>query len=327
MLKSVSPRDGAAFVISLILLGFFGYFEWWALSHITVSLSEQIILGLMTALTNLAFLVAGYWIGSSKSSQTNAQQAQANAQQAIEALHAVRPAPTAPSAPPTGTPVAVFLALAAISLALFLSGQPANAASQPARPPRDGLTRSSEAAPRPSHPPNCWGPLCVWPTPLPPSPTNIPDVTDTKGILRLASDNKANLIDFLTKEDAEASTIIPGSNPAHIWDPIAHMCLAGVGPPGPDHVQGLIEFVESLSGPAQLPPTIEGYPIDPEHIRLGIKITNSVINAIASNGYPEPLRQSCGSLINDIALDVQDVSNNALSINALIMRVLPLVIK
>jgi len=321
MLKSVSPRDWGAFVISIILLGFFGYFEWWALNHTAASPSDQIILGLMTALTNLAFLVAGYWIGSSKSSQAK----DATIAQQAEAIHAA-PAPER-IAGGAGTPVAAFLVLAAVSIALLLSGQPASAASQPARLPRDGLTRSSESAPRPSHPPNCWGPLCVWPTPLPPSPTNIPDVTDTKGILRLASDNKASLVDFLTKEDKEASATIPGSNPAQMWDPIAHMCLAGIGPAGPGHVQGLIEFVESLSGPAQLPPAIEGYPIDPEHLRLGIKVTNSVINAIASNGYPEPLRQSCGSLINDIALDVHNLDSNALSISALIMRILPLVIK
>jgi len=351
MLKSTNPRNGwGAYTISIIVLGFFGYTLWFATTH-GLPKDDASVQQLVGAMIAALSAVLGFWIGSSRSSQakddTIAQQA-SNTQEALRATPPplISPEPLAihspiersagTDLPPTtgsgvkpgpGTPVAAFLALAAISLALLLSGQPASAASQPARPPRDALTRSSEAATRPSHPPNCWGPLCVWPTPMPPSPTNIPDVGDTKSILRLASDNKAGLIDFLTKEDKEASTTVPGSNPERIWDPIAHMCLSGVGPAGPNHVQGLIEFVESLSGPAQLPPPIEGYPVDPEQIRLGIKVTNSVINAISSNGYPEPLRQSCGSLINDIALDIHDLGNNALTINALLMRVLPLVIK
>ena len=152
MLKSVSPRDWGVVSVSIIILGFFGAYE---VAVVFLKMPENA--GLADTLKILATWVAGYWLGSSRGSQgkdaTIAQQA-VNTQ---EALHATPPPPAA-KAP--GTPVAAFLALAAISLALLLSGQPASAASQPARPPRDGLTRSSEAAARPSL-------NCGWPVPDP----------------------------------------------------------------------------------------------------------------------------------------------------------------
>ena len=80
MLKDVSPRDWGAFVVSIIVLGFFAYLLWFSTTHGLPkddASVQQIVGALIAALSG----VLGYWIGSSKSSQakdaTNADQARA----------------------------------------------------------------------------------------------------------------------------------------------------------------------------------------------------------------------------------------------------------
>ena len=81
MLKDVSPRDWGAFVVSIIILIFFGFYEF---AIVFLKMPENA--GLADILRTLTTLVAGYWIGSSNSSQkkdaTNAANSQAAAVQA-----------------------------------------------------------------------------------------------------------------------------------------------------------------------------------------------------------------------------------------------------
>ncbi len=206
--------------------------------------------------------------------------------------------------------VVALWALWAVAVAL-----PAEAAE------RHGLVRLHPEAIA-SHPPNCWGPLCHWPTPEPP-PGKIPDVTDTRTILTMATDNQAGLVKFLKDEDAEAGAIIPGSNPPAVFDPIAHMCLAGI-PSATPPVMGLIAFFEGFQGPSALPPANTDLPIDPEHIRLEAANIENTIQGILTNGWPTDIKQSCGSLINDEATQVASIAGSALTLNALLLQILPI---
>jgi len=67
MLKDITPRDWGAFIISLIFLSFFGAYE---AAVVFFKLPKDD--GFQNILNNLAILVAGYWIGSSKSTSQNA---------------------------------------------------------------------------------------------------------------------------------------------------------------------------------------------------------------------------------------------------------------
>lgn len=64
MLTDVNPRDWGAFVVSLILLGFFGTYEV-AVLFMKVPSNDS----LANILNNMLVLVAGYWIGSSLGSK------------------------------------------------------------------------------------------------------------------------------------------------------------------------------------------------------------------------------------------------------------------
>jgi len=164
MLKSTNPRNGwGAFAISVVVLGFFGYLLWFATARGLPkddASAQQLVGALIAALSG----VLNFWIGSSRSSQakddTIAQQA-TNTQEALRATPppttGALPSPPTTTATATGTPVAAFLALSAVSLALLLSGQPASAASQPA--PAQ-LTRRADL-------PRQIGPNCGWPVPEP----------------------------------------------------------------------------------------------------------------------------------------------------------------
>ncbi|HVO71289.1 MAG TPA: peptidoglycan-binding domain-containing protein [Aggregatilineaceae bacterium] len=110
-----------AFVISLIILTFFGAYEY-AVLYLKTPLNSADNAGLVELLKTLTTLVAGFWIGSSKGSQDKDATI---AQQAVNTQEALYAAP--PAAKAIRTPVAAFLVLAAVALALILSGQPASA--------------------------------------------------------------------------------------------------------------------------------------------------------------------------------------------------------
>lgn len=63
-MSEVNPRDWGAFVVSLILLGFFGAYEV-AVLFMKVPSNDS----LSNILNNMLVLVAGYWIGSSLGSK------------------------------------------------------------------------------------------------------------------------------------------------------------------------------------------------------------------------------------------------------------------
>ena len=80
MFKDISWREGGAFIVSIVVLGFFAYLLWFSTTHGLPkddASVQQIVGALIAALSG----VLGYWIGSSKSSQakdaTNADQARA----------------------------------------------------------------------------------------------------------------------------------------------------------------------------------------------------------------------------------------------------------
>jgi predicted Na+-dependent transporter len=62
---NLQPRDWGAFLVSLVILGFFGGYEV-AVLFWKVPKDET----LASILNNLVILVAGYWIGSSSGSQS-----------------------------------------------------------------------------------------------------------------------------------------------------------------------------------------------------------------------------------------------------------------
>jgi hypothetical protein len=66
----VINRIWAEFAVSLIFLAFFGAYEY-AILYLKLPKDDT----LSNILNNLTVLVAGYWIGSSKSSSANAQAA------------------------------------------------------------------------------------------------------------------------------------------------------------------------------------------------------------------------------------------------------------
>jgi len=156
-----------AFVISLIILGFFGAYE---AAVVFLKMPENA--GLADILKTLTTLVAGYWIGSSKSSQdkdaTIAQQA------------AAIPKPLIPA-----------ILIAALIAALCFSDRPASAAERPRRLPAKGA--------------NCIPyPQCLggW-TPSPSPPANDP----ISGITQFTVDDLSKAIGIASKPPALTAEI------------------------------------------------------------------------------------------------------------------------
>jgi len=120
MLQDINPREWGAFIVSIIVLGFFAYLLWFSTTHGLPkddASVQQIVGALIAALSG----VLGYWIGSSKSSQakdaTNADQARALAHFA------------GPDKPASGPPPAAAL-LIALVLAAAVLGRPGAAHAQ-----------------------------------------------------------------------------------------------------------------------------------------------------------------------------------------------------
>ena len=121
MLQDINPREWGAFIVSIIVLGFFAYLLWFSTTHGLPkddASVQQIVGALIAALSG----VLGYWIGSSKSSQakdaTNADQARALAHFA------------GPDKPASGPPPAAALLIASFILAAAVLGRPGAAHAQ-----------------------------------------------------------------------------------------------------------------------------------------------------------------------------------------------------
>jgi hypothetical protein len=104
MLKDIAPRDWGSFVVSLIILTFFGLYEV-AILFQKVPKDDT----LSGILNNLVVLVAGYWIGSSSGSKNKdaviAQAATASQAETAKQENGKVVAPVAPvSAVPGGQP-------------------------------------------------------------------------------------------------------------------------------------------------------------------------------------------------------------------------------
>jgi hypothetical protein len=157
------------------------------------------------------------------------------------------------------------------------------------------------------------------------APTIAP--SDTKGILNALLKVKDAVIADVLTADAYASTTIAGSTPAVMWDPIAHMCFAGIGTPGePGYVPGLVAFIHSVPDAPALPTAASGQGglvTAAEHARLVVIAAEMAIEQISALGYPTSLRQACGSLINDMATQGGQIMGTAWSVNALLMKFIP----
>jgi len=266
-MKDVTMRDWGAFVVSIILLGMFGYMLWHVLEF-SVSKDDTMTPALLQVLQSLVTLVAGYWIGSSSSSRSKdlAMNNDLN-------NNGHNAAPHAPAVVPAL--LAAFVALAVL-LATY------------------GHAEARQAKHFP------------FPVPIPapaPSPSGTSAV-ELQGIIQ----NKASILETLSAIDAADRQPIPGSNPPQMWDPISHMCIAGIGTEGqPGYIPGLALFISNLGGLAT-PPQITSFgsdisPVNPivvfAQTRLALIAGQLDINNILTTGLPLSLRQSCGSLIQD----------------------------
>jgi hypothetical protein len=138
----------------------------------------------------------------------------------------------------------------------------------------------------------------IAPIPIPITPIGPGDIV---GDLIKA---KGDILKQLQAADAMDRQIIPGSNPPEMWDPIGHMCIAGIGPEGqPGYVPGLAGWIANLAAPP-LPPAAPGSAQGPVIAftagRLAVIAALRVTTALQTTGIPIALRQSCGGLLADI---------------------------
>ncbi len=115
---------------------------------------------------------------------------------------------------------------------------------------------------------------------------------------------KADILKQLSIADSMDRQIIPNSNPPEMWDPIGHMCIAGIGTEGqPGYVPGLAKWIAGLTEPPK-PPAIPGGAQGPviafAQARLAVIAGLRVTSSLQTQGIPLSLRQSCGGLLADI---------------------------
>jgi hypothetical protein len=133
------------------------------------------------------------------------------------------------------------------------------------------------------------------PNPSPPAPT---------GVVTSLIKDKTNVLAQLQAADSMDRQIIPRSSPPEMWDPIGHMCIAGIGTEGqPGYVPGLAKWVEGLTVPPT-PPAAPGGAQGPiiafTQARLAVIAGLRVTSSLQTQGIPLDLRQSCGGLLADI---------------------------
>lgn len=149
-----------------------------------------------------------------------------------------------------------------------------------------------------------------------------PAATNTVGVLSALVNVEAQVVSDIQTADGLASTINPATGT--MWDPIGHMCYAGIGTPGtPGYVAGLLAFIQGLPTPASLPTAPNGsggLVTAQEDARLVVIATRTAINNIAAIGYPTALMQACGSLVND---DANGLVVGSVGVNALLLKWIP----
>jgi hypothetical protein len=201
-------------------------------------------------------------------------------------------------------------------LALVLAGGSRVYAAERPRPPAHAAT-----------PPNCYQ---RYPDPACFTPNNGGGDGGRRGLLDDLVKNKAQVIADLRATDKMVSAIVPGSSPPRMWDSTIHQCLVGIGKAGePDHVQGLIAFIEGLSAPPEPPAPSADDPNNPMVFSklveglLTVESAETNIGTIVSNGFPDSLNQSCGAMITKFAALQGKAVAQAVSVAALIGLIVP----
>jgi len=159
----------------------------------------------------------------------------------------------------------------------------------------------AEAAPR-ARAPNCFGILCGGG--LPPIGGGGSTPAAPSDVVTSLINGKGDVLKQLEAADSMDRQIIPGSSPPEMWDPIGHMCIAGIGTEGqPGYVPGLAKWIEGLTVPPSPPPApggAQGPVVAFTQARLAMIAGLRVTSSLQTQGIPLALRQSCGGLLADI---------------------------